>query len=383
MAGSVITPPSHPRRSSERGYVLISLYAILALLTGYGAALVTHAAAELQSAQRSQASLQAMYAAEGGIDQAIVQLRANPNWAGGSGSLGATTTYAVAVQSLGGNRQRLTVQGSSPLFQGTVSRSVEAIVQTSSSLFPQGVFGNQSVTMSGNAFTNSYTSSQGPYNPLRAGAQGHIGTNGVAAASVRVSGNARINGNATVGPGGNPATAISRSGNARITGTSSAATALTPMPPVTVPSGVADRGALSISGNTRTTLPGGTYWYDSLSITGNGGLSFSGPATLYISGNVQIAGNGIWTAGNVPPNLVVYVVGAPSVQFSGNGQFSGAVYAPQAAVSVSGNGEIYGALVGNTVTVSGNGGIHYDTALQALPGGGSGQVTVLSWQDLS
>ena len=384
MAGSVVRSRPRLPRTGEGGYVLISLYAILALLTGYGAALVTHAATELQSAQRSQASLQAMYAAEGGVDQAIVQLRSNPNWAGGSGALGATTTYAVAVQSLGGNRQRLTVQGSSPLFQGTVSRSVEAIVQTTpASLFPGAMFGNQSVEISGNALTDSYDSSLGPYGPGTAGTAGDVGTNAVASGSVNLSGNAKVKGNATVGVGGNPSAVIRVTGNATITGTRSSASTPTAMPPVTIPGGLTNRGTLQVNGNSTVTLPGGTYWYNQITINGNGQLAFTGPTTLYLSGQLKIDGNGMATAGNRPPNLVIYVAGHDEMEITGNGVLYGAVYAPQSEAEIKGNGRLFGAMIGREAVSKGNGAVHYDQALRQAGGGSGNQVQVLSWQDLS
>ena len=116
------------------------------------------------------------------------------------------------------------------------------------------------------------------------------------------------------------------------------------------------------------TLGAGTYYYNNVSISGTGRLSFTGPATVYVSGTMSISGNGIGTTGNLPTNLTVYVLGSGAVSFSGNGAFYGAVYAPQSAVATTGNGGVYGALIGNAVTVTGNGGVHYDEALGDVTG---------------
>ncbi len=375
---------SHRGRRADDGFVLIALSLVLVTLILFSGALVAHAAAELQSAQRSQASLQALYMAEGGVDQAIVQLRQNSSWPGGSGSLGSSNTYTVSIQALAGNRQRLTVQGSSPLFQGTVSRSIEVIVRsTPTPLFPFAMFGNQSVEMSGNAQTDSYDSSLGPYAPGTAGTAGDVGTNAVASGSVNLSGNARVKGNVTVGPGGNPNAVIQLSDNATITGTRASASTATPLPPVTIPGGVTNRGTLQVGGNSTVTLPGGTYWYNQIKIDGNGRLNFTGPATLYVSGSLKITGNGTATAGNRPPNLTVYIAGHDEIEVSGNGILYGAVYAPQSEVEVKGNGVLFGAMIGREVDNKGNGIVHYDQALRQAGGGTGNQVQVLSWQDLS
>jgi hypothetical protein len=44
------------------------------------------------------------------------------------------------------------------------------------------------------------------------------------------------------------------------------------------------------------------------------------------------------------------------------------IYAPQSAVTIHGGGEIYGSVLGLTVTMSGSGGIHYDLSLKGAGG---------------
>ncbi|MGH7198556.1 MAG: DUF7305 domain-containing protein, partial [Candidatus Omnitrophota bacterium] len=88
---------------------------------------------------------------------------------------------------------------------------------------------------------------------------------------------------------------------------------------------------------------------------------------IYNEGNASLSGNGIVnTNGSVNPLAVQYYGTTSSTAFniSGNGSFSGVVYAPQAQVTLSGNGAFYGAVVADAVTISGNGGFHYDVNLQ-------------------
>ncbi len=106
----------------------------------------------------------------------------------------------------------------------------------------------------------------------------------------------------------------------------------------------------------------------------------TGAVKIYVTGSISISGNGVSTAGNLPPNLLIYGTRDPtstnpacvgsncctSVSISGNGNFYGAVYAPAATISQSGNGAVYGSLTGNTINISGNGGFHYDEALGHL-----------------
>ena len=54
-------------------------------------------------------------------------------------------------------------------------------------------------------------------------------------------------------------------------------------------------------------LPGGTYWFTSLSIGTE--LTFTGPATIYVNGDVRLNGN-LLAFNEVPSNLRIYVLGA-------------------------------------------------------------------------
>ena len=103
---------------------------------------------------------------------------------------------------------------------------------------------------------------------------------------------------------------------------------------------------------------------------------------LWLKGGADISGNGVVNAAQKPTNLLIYgmppnyypgVPGALDVKVRGNGQFYGAIYAPEAAITLGGagaSGEVFGSLIGKTVTMDGNGTkIHYDEALAEIEGG--------------
>lgn len=46
-----------------------------------------------------------------------------------------------------------------------------------------------------------------------------------------------------------------------------------------------------------------------------------------------------------------------------NNDFYGVIYAPNTAVTIDGDSDIYGAVVGKTLTITGTGSGHYDEAL--------------------
>jgi len=194
-------------------------------------------------------------------------------------------------------------------------------------------------------------------------------------------------------------------------------------------------GAYSVAGSGSASLPrtgdavgaNGRYLYtcSSLSVGGSGKLNITGPVDIIVTGNVSVGGSGYIAVGggtSVNPSLNVYSPGtidlggsgmvnntslpikatiwgtkpsggtAQTITVGGSAAFYGTVYAPNGNISITGSGGTYGALIGNTVTVSGSGDVHYDVQLaQAVSVGGptpgtgasSGTVRLSSWAELT
>jgi hypothetical protein len=127
-----------------------------------------------------------------------------------------------------------------------------------------------------------------------------------------------------------------------------------------------------------------------INLSGNGGLVVDEGVyvRIFVRGNAYITGNGV-TNPNAPLHLQIYgidpdpalsSVGEKTIHISGNGGFSGAVYAPRYNVEMVGGGDadtIYGSFVGNTVKMSGVQSVHYDEAL--ADGGLITDYKVVSW----
>lgn len=267
-----------------------------------------------------------------------------------------------------------------------------------------GIFGKTGVTFNGNANIDSYDSTLGSYGPTNREELGNVITDGNfgmggngrifgdlrSPGTVTLTGNAKVNratagGNTTMSGNaliyGNLVTngVANLSGNAAILGTSTenagVTIPLTDLPPIdmsgpqasnnnaSIPSGARSAGTppgISISGNGDYTLPPGTYYLNSLSISGNGKLRIGGATQLYVTGGISVSGNGFFNAN--PNNLLVYSNGT-SLNWSGNARFAGGVYAPNAALNLSGNGEIFGNFIARTISSSGNGEFHLDRGL--------------------
>jgi hypothetical protein len=91
----------------------------------------------------------------------------------------------------------------------------------------------------------------------------------------------------------------------------------------------------------------------------------------YVEGNINLAGNSITNLSGYAAYLQLYGVtpldgSTRTAYIAGNGGFIGLVDAPAYDTVYAGNGDFSGALIALTLTVQGNGNIHYDEALRSL-----------------
>ncbi|MBI4395078.1 MAG: hypothetical protein HY583_02660, partial [Candidatus Omnitrophica bacterium] len=275
--------------------------------------------------------------------------------------------------------------------QGTVNssgtgiaalRNVTAVVEVFSSPFDHAIFARKNIGMSNiNGRIDSYNSNDGAYMAAFGKARGHIGTNRNARNSIALSGNIRLRGDAIVGPQAKLNTAIITSGNVIIEGARKRAAAIKKLDSVILPVNAESKlKRLKVNRSKTVTLPGGTYVFSSLSITEKGRLNFTGPAKIYVKRDVTIKGRGIGTAKNLPPNLRLYVKQARTVTIGGTHHFYGAIYAPKCRITMKGKGDVFGAIIGNRISNSRKGSIHFDEAF--LTNGKAATNRIRSWQEL-
>jgi hypothetical protein len=73
--------------------------------------------------------------------------------------------------------------------------------------------------------------------------------------------------------------------------------------------------------------------------------------------------------GNKPANLKISVMSSGTVKLAGNGAVYTDLYAPSSDVTLYGNSEVFGRVLGKTVTSTGNGNIHFDESLAEISPG--------------
>ena len=247
---------------------------------------------------------------------------------------------------------------------------------TSAPLFNFGIVGINFVNITGgaNAGYNSTVSTSGYIsNPTHPGTVESDG-------NITLSGGATIDGDALAGVG----MTVSESGSTTtVTGRTSNLTA-----PLSFPNAVAGSAAttnnntsvsssylntftrdLSVSGGKTITLPGGVYYFNNITLSGNASMQFSGPAIVYATGSVNLTGGTVVTSGNIPANLQIQVIGTGTVSMSGGSTFYADVYCPQSAYTLAGASTLAGRVIALSITQSGGSNIDYDQSLNVLPVG--------------
>jgi len=407
------------KNNRKRGVALIISYMVIAVLTILGTVFIARSISESNTAKRFVDSTRAFWLAEAGVHKGIYALK-NEDWSGWTvinstvrslvTALGSSGDYNVTISGVNSTYVNITSTGYVPNMATTrpVQRTVR-VQYKSTAPFNYAAFGTSSVSLSGNSITDSYNSANGPYGGSNVFHNGDVGTNGTGVGSISISGNAYIYGDANTGPGGtvkvSPPSSLGP--GSRVSGTIEDECNEVLVPVVVDPALVDlnSSGKLTLGGNGFKTIYAGNYKYQSISISGNyaltlednvnlyltdtgqalsitanGRIIVSGRATIYTDGDCLIAGNGVLNTATVPGNFILYGTNtSDNIAVSGNSDFYGVVYAPNATVSISGNGDIFGAVIGRIVNDSGNAALHYDEALRNI---GQGSYGFQWWQEI-
>jgi cytoskeletal protein CcmA (bactofilin family) len=412
--------------NNNRGIALITVMVLSTVLSLGAASFFVKSSQEAGMIKDRIDSTQALYAAEAAVEWAKYQLK-NPDWWDEDG-----WTDEVSLLGEGDNLATTQVDFSYDGVKGTIVATgnfgneqrrivLELAPDTSGSNrspFEKAVCSCNDLDITGNAATDSYSSSLGAYDAQPPRDNGHIGSNG----DIQLNGNATIRGNvegngSLSGGSNNQITGDVTVGedisnyNGSIGGTSNEYYGfdgdVCPCSAFGLDAAIAgaqnnnDNSQVdprylsgtdfSISGKKSTTLTAGTYYFTRFQITGQAKVNIDGEVIIYLDtgAEVSISGNGVSNSSDNAANLRIYTDTTSQVKITGNGDFSGAIFAPNSyQVKVSGNGDIYGAIVGNNVQLSGNGDIHYDEDAAAesdLPTSGPEEVgvDVISWREVN
>lgn len=272
---------------------------------------------------------------------------------------GQTRFRATITQGTGGDSNKLivTVRGSNAAFN--VSRGIQLTYRPATGGY--ALAGLNGVTMSGGAFTDSYSSAKGDYAAQTPGKKGSIVSNG----DITLKNTAKVNGDARPGVGKTTITQDTSS----VTGRTAPVPAAVSYPSVVEPAGLTNLGDVVMSSGT-STLPGGSYVLNSLNLSGTANIIWTGPVKLYIRGAYSVTGGAtIQTYQNNPANRTLYFEPTcTTATWGGTTASVGELYAPDTNLVITGSVQLMGRITAKSITNSSTGGMHSDESLP-YPGG--------------
>ena len=237
-----------------------------------------------------------------------------------------------------------------------------------------GIWGLEGMRIDGNVTTDSYDSTDGPYGP------GNMRQNGdlCSCRDIVTHGGVDIRGDAMYGEG----YSFDPHGSSyEVSGTVASYGCGTPDIDVnyawaaqnndndSIPLTFQERdpyrhghGSLYVGGSDHLTLPPGTYYFTSMTLSGQAYLEITGPTTIYIDGNATLTGGGVLNLTEDPRNLTIYARG-PNLKLGGGSSFHGSLIAPTATVELMGDFEYYGTLLARFVRAYGSPVFHVEESL--------------------
>jgi len=384
----------------ESGAAMISVLTVVTSMAMLSLTVFTRVEATSRGERQARELQAARYVADAGISTAFAMLREGADVELGSADQPIEFgggTYWVTAEDLGGLSTRIISEGEA---LGKKVRS-ELVVREVANATPQyGIFGDELLVLSSNAFADSYNSATGPYdsqatntngNDTWAKENGNLGSN----ADINVEQNAGVHGNATPGVTSGVVVGV----NAEVSGSTLPAVVPFNMPELAVPAGVST-GDMTVQGS--ATLGPGTYFLDDLKIKANSRLDVTGPVTFviesltlnsnaefvidataggaefFVMGDFVLESNTLFAAsslnpadlhvnlkGNnvIDPGIDVEIDPDLAVGFKSNSKMYGTLFAPKAFIDIRSNFELFGSLMARRLHVSSNSMVHYDEHL--------------------
>jgi hypothetical protein len=258
----------------------------------------------------------------------------------------------------------LTVKFTSSVRSGAAVSAARAVKLTfQRAPKPYALVGINSLTLSGGAFTDSYDASKGAYDPTKPRAAGSVGSNG----NITIKDTAKVNGDVRYGK----TSTVSVAPTATVKGMTAPVSTPIAYPSVTLPPAgtYTDLGDVNNSSGT-STVAGGTYVINNLTLGGTAKVVWTGPVKLYIKSSYNVSGSvQISTYQNLPVNRQLYFLPTcTSATWTGTNVCVGDLYAPDTNFVVSGSVEKLGRIIARSIDNSSGGGMHYDESLPAPNG---------------
>ncbi len=235
-----------------------------------------------------------------------------------------------------------------------------------------GIWGLEGIK-AGSISTDSFNSTEKPYDELTAGDRGNL----CSGRGITVEGSFEVDGDVMTGFGYQ---LLINGAAGQISGLTSSRIRDVDAPPVDFGDVATnnDNAAIGLTDGGRSpwahdgwdlkltsdnlTISSGTYYFDSMALSGGATLTIEGAVVFYVAGDIDATGGALLNTSKDPKSLSIISLGS-SVKLAGGIDFYGSTLAPRAEVKMTGNAHYYGALVARFVRMSGDFSAHVDESL--------------------
>jgi hypothetical protein len=371
--------------------------ALMILLTLVAIMSADRATLDVELSYNQLHSERAFYAADAGIKHAVRILNDSMDWRTGLYNEEIDGAhYSVAVIDSSG----LPALADTVILRATATTmdavgNVEAVVVPGYGRpFRYAAFGEDSVIMTNSSCTDSYNSDSGTYVGTQLDDWGDIGSNGV----IDLSNTADVYGDAwtSMDDGIN----IDQSALAHGDTTSAAPQRVIDIIPQdeydwaddnsNAPLGLSgsfhytssnDNLRLNSQGDT-VQLTSGVYFFNDIVLSQQSVLTLAPGAevTIYMTGNLSLGEGSALNPNGSPADLVIYSQGS-LLEIGQHTEFRAGFYAPDANIFIEQNTSVYGALVGQSISLHNSACIHYDRALYKKTRGEVENMVVVAWHE--
>ncbi len=398
-------PRLHPA-SGRDGFAMVTVLLTLIVMSVVAAVAIQVSLTDRQASWAMREGEGAHVSAEGGAHRewANWPAKADSLAPGDSLDLGWTSTadgwrYHGMIKrvdsGIGQVMRVLRVEGRTAGNRGG-QRVIELWNTTMPDLFPWAIGGRGDVLVDNDALIDSYDSGLGVYGGGNIGAEGDVHSN----SDVTISNNSTVNGEA-----GANGTVTMNNGGVATGGTTNGVTPRDystppcPPPPFTLPVDLPpgpyvydpSTGDLTVD-NKILLLPSGTYHFHDVTVkkpAGRFGPLPGASITVFISGALTVQQQAKLNEGGPPGAFAVFGCGTATDawRFNNNSEAWGAFYAPDRDIVIENDSDIYGAVVGDRVTVwkggTGPVSVHYDEALSSFNDAGARRQIPRAWAQIA
>jgi len=130
-------------------------------------------------------------------------------------------------------------------------------------------------------------------------------------------------------------------------------------------------GSIGLANNQDLTLGAGVYNYSQITTGNNCTITFTGRATVYLTGPLRMGNNcEVYSQNNDPETLDIRVVGAGSLHFGNSPDIFAKVYAPHSRFVAGNNALVAGSIVADRIDFGNSPDLYYDQTLGGAVGTG-------------